>query len=425
MWRTISFTCLCVEATFRGYPQTLKFTSKAPPAFKNPFHPVSDLIDAFNKHSAACFSPSWVSCLDESMSVWTNMWTCPGWMFVPRKPHPMGSKYHSFCCGVSGIMYAIELVKGTDCPPQLAPKKFCEHGKTAGLLVRLTESIHLSGRVVILDSGFNMLQALIKLASVGVYSSAVIKKRRYWPKYIDSGEIDLHFDLKEVGQTDSLPGTLDGTNFKAFCMKEEDYVMKLMATYGLLQSVDEGATQRSVTRRSGIRENASVKYTEQIFNHFKFRRQVDNHNNNGHSLISLEESINTKDWKIRVFTYILAVIEVNARLAYKVFTKSDSLSQLQFRRLLAKELMGFLFVVNRVNSKRSRKSLEAVAPICGVETAPLHVTTWNGMAISVQQVSTAPLQNRWLLQTHQNLLQMHERILALPRLHRYEYCSSS
>ncbi len=37
-------------------------------------------------------------------------------------------------------------------------------------------------------------------------------------------------------------------------MKEEDYVMKLMATYGALRSVDEGATQRSVTRRSGIRE---------------------------------------------------------------------------------------------------------------------------------------------------------------------------
>ena len=64
-----------------------------------------------------------------------------------------------------------------------------------------------------MDSGFCVLQALIKLASVGVYSSAVIKKRRYRPKYIDGGEINSHFDLKEVGQTNSLTGTLDGTNF--------------------------------------------------------------------------------------------------------------------------------------------------------------------------------------------------------------------
>jgi hypothetical protein len=211
------------------------------------------------------------------------MWTCPGWMFVPRKPHPMENEYHSICCGVSGIMYAIELVKGKDRPPQRAAEKFSEHGKTTGLLLRLTESIHHSGRVVIMDSGFCELQALVKLASFGVYSSAVIKKRRYWPKYIDGGEIDSHFDFKEVGKTDSLPGTLDGTNFKVFFMKEEDYVMKLMATYGALRTVDEGATQQSITRRSGIRENVSFKYTKPFFNHFKFRHQVDDHNNNRHS----------------------------------------------------------------------------------------------------------------------------------------------
>ncbi len=67
-------------------------------------------------------------------------------------------------------MYAIELVKGKDRPPQLAPENFSEHGKTTGLLMRLTESIHHSGRVVIMDSGFCcVLEPLVKLASVGVY----------------------------------------------------------------------------------------------------------------------------------------------------------------------------------------------------------------------------------------------------------------
>ena len=53
-----------------------KFTTKLPPEFRHPFHPVTDLIDAFNKHTQGCSSPSWVSCLDEPMSVWTSMWTC-------------------------------------------------------------------------------------------------------------------------------------------------------------------------------------------------------------------------------------------------------------------------------------------------------------------------------------------------------------
>ena len=188
-------------------------------------------------------------------------------------------------------MFAIELVQGKDRPSQIPNEKFSEHGKTTGLLMRLTESIHHSGRVVIMDSGFCVLKGLVQLASVGVYASAVIKKRRYWPKYIDGAAIDSHFDLKEIGTTDSLPGTLDGTNLKVFCMREEDYVMKLMATYGALRPMDGGSTQRSVTRRSGIRERVSFVYTEPFFNHFKFRHQVDDHNNARHSPISLEESI--------------------------------------------------------------------------------------------------------------------------------------
>jgi hypothetical protein len=157
------------------------------------------------------------------------------------------------------------------------------------------------------------------VTSVGVYASAVIKKRGYWPKFIDGAAINSHFDLKEIGTTDSLPGTLDGINFKVFCMKVEDYVMKLMVTYGALRPNDGVLTQQSVTRRSGIRENLSFVYTEPFFNHFKFRHQVDVHNNVRHSPILLKESVNTKDWKIRVFTFIPAVVEVNARLAHSFF----------------------------------------------------------------------------------------------------------
>jgi hypothetical protein len=72
-------------------------------------------------------------------------------------------------------------------------------------------------------------------------------------------------------------------------MKEEDYVMKLMATCGALRPIDEEATQRSVTRRNGIRENVSFKDTEPFFNHFKFCNQMDDHNNNRYSPISLEQ----------------------------------------------------------------------------------------------------------------------------------------
>ena len=62
------------------------------------------------------FRSSWVVCLDESMSIWFNRFTCPGWMYVPRKPHPFGNEYHTKACGECGIMDGIELMEGKDEP---------------------------------------------------------------------------------------------------------------------------------------------------------------------------------------------------------------------------------------------------------------------------------------------------------------------
>ena len=82
------------------------------------------------------FIPSWVSCLDEYMSIWFNRYTCPGWIFCPCKPHPFGNEYHTIACGFSGIMYAVELWEGKDHPRELAKdtnELLC--GKTGALLL--------------------------------------------------------------------------------------------------------------------------------------------------------------------------------------------------------------------------------------------------------------------------------------------------
>jgi hypothetical protein len=84
------------------------------------------------------FMPSWINCIDESMSVWFSEYTCPGWMSVPRKPHPFGNEYQTACCGKSGILWALELVEGKDRPRQLDKPDFDNLGKTVGLLLCLT-----------------------------------------------------------------------------------------------------------------------------------------------------------------------------------------------------------------------------------------------------------------------------------------------
>jgi Transposase IS4 len=324
---------------FDSIIKALTYTNIVPPAYRDKFHQVRQLLEAFSENMKATFIPSWVSCLDESMSIWTSKWTCPGFMFVPRKPHPMGNEYHSICCGESGIMFDVELVEGKDSPSQRAPPMWNEKGKTVGLLLRLCKSIFSTGKVVILDSGFCILQGIVELHKVGVFASALIKKRRYWPKYILGDAIKQHFDTKAVGECDRLPGVLDGVKFDIFGMKEPDYVMMLMSTYGSLIVNDGQKLSHREYHADGQTVCTTFKYTEPFANHFIYRGAVDDHNNKrhdggSHQGISLETTWNTQRWENRVFAFVLAVTEVNAYLARRYFFKEEE-SFMEFRKKLS------------------------------------------------------------------------------------------
>ena len=99
-------------------------------------------------------------------------------------------------------MWGIDLVEGKDRPRALGQQQFDDMGSTVGLLLRMLTPIFHKGYVIILDSGFCVLKGIIELRKK-VFASALIKKRRYWPKFIRGDDIKAHFDNKEVGETDS------------------------------------------------------------------------------------------------------------------------------------------------------------------------------------------------------------------------------
>ena len=318
----------------------LSFTVKDPPTFLDRFWQIRDLIHAWNENMKNVFKCGYITCLDESMSIWNNRWTCPGWMFVPRKPKPFGNEYHTICCGLSGILFAMELVEGKDRPRQLPSPP--ANQKTTQLLLALCKTLYGTGKIVVLDSGFCVLQGLIALKKVGVFAHAVIKKRRYWPKHIPGDAIDERMADKAIGSVDCLKGVLDNEPYNVYCMKEPDYTMKLMATYGSLTCHDD---EKDNTRRVGD-QVLRFKYTKPFSDHFQYRHAVDDHNNLRHSSPSLEETWVTCRWTNRVFAFILAVTEVNLYLylRYKFWkkSKSDMPTLHQFRKKLA-----FAFIDNR------------------------------------------------------------------------------
>jgi len=155
-----------------------------PTSFVDKFHDVRQLIDEWNLHYEENYSPSWLGCLDESMSTWLNKF-CLGFMHVPRKPNPNGNEYHTIADGDQGrpIMWRMKLQEGKDRPKNgnqwAFPSEFSGYPPTATLMLEMTKPIHNTGRVVSMDSGFCVTAGILAMHDHGVYGQSLIKKRRY------------------------------------------------------------------------------------------------------------------------------------------------------------------------------------------------------------------------------------------------------
>ena len=160
---------------FEAILSALAFTNIASPTFIDKFWEVWQMVKVWGMNMKDNFIPGYMNCLDESMSVWTNKFTCPGFMFIPHKPWPFGNEYHTVCCCSLGIMWGIDLVEGKDCPQQLGIQQYDNLGSTVGLLLCMLSPIYHKGFVEILDSGFCVLKGIIELRKKGVFANALIK----------------------------------------------------------------------------------------------------------------------------------------------------------------------------------------------------------------------------------------------------------
>ena len=329
---------------FKSIMGALQYSNKSQPGYVDRFHDVRQMIDAWNNHMSQEYFPGWWNCLDESMSVCHNE-RIPGFMVVPRKPHPFGNEYHSICDGricdddkektssrANPIMWHIELQEGKDRPPGAGPKKFSELGKTPGLMCRMHEPIKRLGKACTMDSGFCVSKGIVELeGQLGVYGQAYIKKRgRYWPRGVPGDMIDEYFADKEIGHCETLELEYEGKTMFIHCMKEEKWIGKFMSTFGTLDEV---------TEHKGFRRTASgdvhFRYREPFSWHNKAKHWIDDHNQQRHSPIDLAEIWKTQWWPHRQFTFILGVCEVNAANARGRARDVPAEPVLEFRKKLA------------------------------------------------------------------------------------------
>ena len=77
------------------------------------------------------------------------------------------------------------------------------------------------------------------------------QKRRYWLKHVLGDNIIAHFTEKKVGKTDAMNGELDSIPFYLYGMKEPDYMMQIMVTYGTLE--EKGLEKKGTTLKMEIK----------------------------------------------------------------------------------------------------------------------------------------------------------------------------
>ena len=114
-------------------------------------------------------------------------------------------------------------------------------------------------------------------------------------------------------------------------------------------------------------------------NHFDYRHVIDDHNNLRHQLPAIEQVWTTHRWATRVFSFILAVVEVNCYLAFRYFiwNKEEKQTLSEFWSDLAWALIDNDFIDEEIETispaKQRRRQVEHK-----LVSAPVKAKKWDG-----------------------------------------------
>ena len=220
-------------------------------------------------------------------------------------------------------------------------------------------------------------------------------QRSLWLDILNQHEhdINMHFENKEIGHAKSLPGKMDEIPFHIFGMKELDYVMKLMSTYGTNGGVSGHTTKCDYVNSERKKERTRFNYPEVVSNHFKYWYSVDDHNAKRHAPICLEHAWVTTYWPHRPFSFFLAVTEVNVNFTEAFFVHHNaSRSQLEFRKLIAKGLINNKYLRGKFRVQEIRKSKRKRALAIHIVFSHCHrIKSFSGLKSEKQKASILKL----------------------------------
>ena len=87
---------------------------------------------------------------------------------------------------------------------KLGTNKCSDLGKTVWITLKIREHPFGTGKDVVFESGFCVTKGIMALEERGVYTGAIINKRKYCPKGVPGDEIDQNLHNRYVGDVDML-----------------------------------------------------------------------------------------------------------------------------------------------------------------------------------------------------------------------------
>jgi hypothetical protein len=160
------------DAGFPPYKEGEQLPDDRQATAEDPLSWVRRFADDLRQHWQEIFAPGSILVVDETMIGWTGA-TNIHITVLPNKPVPKGVCLKTLVDGHTRVMLNFEFVESK---VEQGLKKYCDEGKSAAVILRLTEPWHNQGaRIVIADSWFGSLPASWALMKRGLFSILNIK----------------------------------------------------------------------------------------------------------------------------------------------------------------------------------------------------------------------------------------------------------
>ena len=341
---------------------------------------IADFVELFNAHRESFVEPSSEICVDESISRWYGLggdWiNCglPMYVAIERKPEN-GAELQTACCGKSGVMLRLKIVKTAKARRQEHDNNNVEDSSLnegTQVMKELVLPWAKTDRVVVGDSYFASVQAARELYKIGLRFIGVVKTatRDFPYKHLSEHEFSGR------GQFTCLVHNGVGVNdpdLLAFAWVDRDrrYFVSTCSNmrmcnpivrYRMRQLQQDENTAPEKVRLEIAQPNCSALYYSNC-------GCVDQHNRARQDGLKLETKYGTHDWSHRVNLSLLSMCVVDAFYVYRgcreneetfnefVHKMADEMIEYGLTTRYQRATANFGFGSNAESSKRARSAI--------------------------------------------------------------------